>query len=981
MAIRFSTSITIGGKRTELPPVQPSAASGKANSIFCPLGPAPTMGWFVMVKRYLDELNVNSPLTVVWSEIEKQDDDLNPDGTVQVSHAPTTRSLSFPGLYIVKTQRLFQGAVADSDALHLVTLADSRFIADGTSDTGAIVSNARSYANDADFLTGTNTYTTWSLLVNALWSACGDLGAYPGLPTTLPVDGAPNNHWLVGLNAYRTLNAVLDQLDCAICHNPLTNIYTLVQLGSTQTLTSSTGNARLKWDGEPKSPNTKIASYLNIYHPKHYKSYGQERDTELATNWALSGFHKAYQVATSITGAIGTQSLWDDLPVILDENNEESNTDDDPTLSEITARNTNRLSRYLTRNNMSNRHRIYTGLLNDFLPAGFIKAVMWRDLGDGKDNALGGTVTEYVCSSDLVTGVSNDNGNSSWTYLDKSLASNERLPYSPFDLGRNTFPNYPRLANIVQVHKVDDSQGSTTSAGDTIDPDKENLDGVKFHLGKVARFVSGTVTTLNPCYILFVDNYDTNKGNVQAIQDDYYGPARLSGVTTCSDVLLPVYTVRNNSGPKNGSLIVFELIEKLELEGSALAFLCRLNTVTGEYITTSTYVKVVDFYRNFGEWQGLAGYRGFASKRTDNITIENPVFATDNSVAPTLRIDKYDVVWMERPALLTYGTLEAADGLSILPNGTPSALSLVSFQQGNKTPPNSSIVFDPGALYPLTTGPGPAFNSNPSTGSNFISAWNDRSLSLEYLVAQQQTFYIRATLLGPLEATDNTARVTNVRTEMFSPFNQDPKDNNANGMLVRNDYNHIGVKDAGVFLMWMQTVRQWLIIFVEPTYLFGFVRAIADPAATPTSNLKKLTGTATIDALFTPSMTSPVSLNCFVRFADFNSPNTINKDHIIEYEKFYMGKLVAFKTVGANKFPVYEACVGEQEFLAKCTAKVEKDAEGTFELIDGDDNPTGIMITAKAKYKACNPNKGIIVKRFPGSVTKANPYIAQQAEC
>lgn len=91
---------------------------------------------------------------------------------------------------------------------------------------------------------------------------------------------------------------------------------------------------------------------------------------------------------------------------------------------------------------------------------------------------------------------------------------------------------YP-LANIVQVHHGSGSAGDTKAA---------NADG--YHPGRVKRMVSGTLTTIETCWIRFVDTHDSSSGNIDAIEDDYYGPARLGGLATSGGSTLPLYLVR-----------------------------------------------------------------------------------------------------------------------------------------------------------------------------------------------------------------------------------------------------------------------------------------------------------------------------------------------------------------------------------------------------------------------------------------------------
>jgi hypothetical protein len=109
--------------------------------------------------------------------------------------------------------------------------------------------------------------------------------------------------------------------------------------------------------------------------------------------------------------------------------------------------------------------------------------------------------------------------------------------YKAVDLARHSYPNYPRLPNIVQVFYSGDSAGAPVSA---------NADG--FHPGKVRRWVANNLVTLEDCWIRFVDN---DSGDVPAINGANYGPARLSGMSTSDGQRLPVYTVRR------GAILVF----------------------------------------------------------------------------------------------------------------------------------------------------------------------------------------------------------------------------------------------------------------------------------------------------------------------------------------------------------------------------------------------------------------------------------------
>lgn len=515
--MQIATSITISGQPVCLAVPSRSRAWQKANSIFCPLGPAPTRGWFLLTKKSVDVLAGSSSQahSIVWTQTSQ------PTNAAQVT-------LTFEGMYLVHAERLLLGSEDDPSALYLCDFADGRFLAARRGvDSGSSITNFRSYANTSDYLTGTSG-GTWDSLLEELWDACGTLGTYPGLPNGLPIDGVPQNVYLVGLSAYRALCAVLNQLDCAIDHDPLSNTYTIVQLGGPQTIPEN--DDTLQYNGQPANlTGHTAAANLRIYFHYHRKSYGQERDTELANNWAYDGAGDVKEIATGISGSSGMKPLWDDLPWILDENNTVSNN------TALNTRRDNRKSRYVSRNTVAPQHRIHAGLHDNIVTGGKVRAVLWRNYGDGAINQTGGTVTEFVAGVDLIfeaRPVGQNGATISW--FDSGMTSPEYETFAPPDLARHSYPTYPRLPNMVQVHHTSGSP----SPGDPVSP---SADG--FHPGRIRRWVANAMVTLGDCWIRFVDHHDSLDGAVGAVQDEfYYG--RCSGVTTSGGSLLPVYLVK-----------------------------------------------------------------------------------------------------------------------------------------------------------------------------------------------------------------------------------------------------------------------------------------------------------------------------------------------------------------------------------------------------------------------------------------------------
>lgn len=521
--MEFTTSIAVNGESVIPDVPYGSRAYRLANSIYCPVGPSPTRAYLLLLKSSIDTLAASSAsaVSIAWNQ--------------KATDKVYTYDLTFQGLYFVKAERLLVGGQGDEHALYLAEFADARWLSlKRAYDTGtAIIGNQRSYANTSDYLTGASGYT-WTSLATALWNACSLLGSWPGLPYS--PDSVPEGGYYTGHVAYKDLTALLDNLDCAIKHNPLTNTYTIVQLGDTQTV--PTHQARLKFDAEPPNLNAfQNAANIKVYWNNNYKGYGQERDNTLATNWLISGAVNSSTVATSITGASGTKPLWDDMPYMIDEDGANSNA------AALSTRATARKTRYVTRHSVAPAHKVFSGLLRDLLPGAKVRAVLWRNwsdsyLPDGRDNPLGGTCTEYIQGNDLSHGLRPDSTNQLGLWIPGSDALNPSNElYSSPDISRRSFPNYPSIADIVQVN------AASGSAGDVVAPDANG-----YFKGRVKRWVNGAMVSMDDCWLKFIDYYDTDTGQIYAVQGNYYGPARLSGIETSGGTTRPVYLAKLDDG-------------------------------------------------------------------------------------------------------------------------------------------------------------------------------------------------------------------------------------------------------------------------------------------------------------------------------------------------------------------------------------------------------------------------------------------------
>jgi hypothetical protein len=112
------------------------------------------------------------------------------------------------------------------------------------------------------------------------------------------------------------------------------------------------------------------------------------------------------------------------------------------------------------------------------------------------------------------------------------------------DLSRRTYPNFPRLPNIV---KVDVTEGSP-STGDVVAPNGSGL-----FPGFVQRWVAGSINELEACWIRPVDletGSSPSESSVLSLRQDDKYLGRLSGIETVSGDTRPIYLVRSGGGER-----------------------------------------------------------------------------------------------------------------------------------------------------------------------------------------------------------------------------------------------------------------------------------------------------------------------------------------------------------------------------------------------------------------------------------------------
>lgn len=211
-----------------------------------------------------------------------------------------------------------------------------------------------------------------------------------------------------------------------------------------------------------------------------------------------------------------------------------------------------------------------------------------------------------------------------------------------------------------------------------------------------------------------------------------------------SDSLAPNKTGFRICGDQNGTvvrvmkesaaeLVRFELTADLVLAGTATA-----NLLDIEWSDTGTDITVRDPYTSPGCWQGYSGYRGFATMGANGI---------------------YDIVWMERMALIIYFTLTQNTNTS---SGTTATVTSY-FQQGDKDPGGTVLVYDVNSIYPRAL-----------SGAKGIAVWNDRTRRYEVLVCQQMGTLFWCDINSDFCPDASSTGITFGGRYQHSPFNQVP---------------------------------------------------------------------------------------------------------------------------------------------------------------------------------------------------------------
>jgi hypothetical protein len=375
-------------------PVEPWL--GKANSFACPLGPTPGQGILLLLRATLDTLNLNANHDLVFW------DGIRPKVTLK-------------NLVPVRAMCCTPGARGDRLAAYMLEITDKRWLASAYPIDAAY--NVRSEAGGSSYFSATKnggSAWTWAEMVQDIWETITPLGAWPGLPFT--PHGTPEGFSFYGANAYDALNTVLDRLGCALYLDPLTDRFTIKQLGEADATATDTliqwDDLRI-WDDEPIEPNRgRVPHKVRV----HFVKQDDTADTTGASHYYT--LDRTDPTASGVLSGVesGTYALlYDDLPAVYAAGVLSNG-------STLSDRADERAEDFFRQARQERIGRTYTGQAAPagLLPGKQIRAIEWRDLGAGlvtrvesgpglwpADGSLGGSISNPQGFYTSITNVMN----------------------------------------------------------------------------------------------------------------------------------------------------------------------------------------------------------------------------------------------------------------------------------------------------------------------------------------------------------------------------------------------------------------------------------------------------------------------------------------------------------------------------------------------------------------------------------------------
>lgn len=551
-------------------------ADGLANSFATALGQYEGVGYVLLRRRDVAALDPTSTFEL---EIKTVDE------SGQAGGGATT--LKIAGLHIERAVKIGGGADGDDNAVFLVKIVDKRFLLNRWSSTVRQF-NQRSWSGgnqtggfDEKWIRETikGPVTPWKVseIVGQLWGDLGGIaGAVPAFPTDtygrVKVDqiAPPDNLHFLGQNAWAAIHFVLHQVGLTTALG-VDGKFEIVEFGGDQDL-SSLNLTRVVYSAERWSGGTTFApETIEVVFPTQYDDYGSELDTEPWSNFATTVSAYRYAVKVGGNGPVaGTKLvLWDTLRAIRRHGSWQIDN-----LADVQNRAVEIATAWLLnhvqipagapsgwRSSGDRAHGVFSGVVPARLGP-MVKAIIWRDYGRDPNAGNGdGLVTELIRFPGYAkparffepgssTGEPRTFKGIGFEWDDRQAAEH----VDGLDFGRPTFPNYPRLPNIVKVvgfrsdpkccvNTPDDGESDKRWAS-PVDPYKRLFGGVVHRYDAAA----GGLVALEACWVYF-PNYSAS--GCFRVEPNFFYYARLSGQETSiiNGRKLPLYVAVSQVRP------------------------------------------------------------------------------------------------------------------------------------------------------------------------------------------------------------------------------------------------------------------------------------------------------------------------------------------------------------------------------------------------------------------------------------------------
>lgn len=552
-SIRYSlpddvrSSVRFGGFDCIIPSTEPALASaiGKANSYWNPLGEESGRGYVLMLKGDVKTLV-----------------DAGPHGyALEFSDGKVT--VKAKNLYILRADRLTPGDPESKTAVYLVELVDRRWFAKVWSDTGVLQFNIRSFAQEYNgtgnlfgfmFDEDTQDYggKDISEIITAMWTPLASiLGPMPTLPDAI-ADGTRagfENLLFAGQSAWHAINVICARAGYAISYNHAFDDFSFADMTVVQEDFPANGlkNSSIVRDADCFDvAHSVLPETVRVYFTKHFANIGQENDTDPGTdsrkNWLQEPFEFSDVAVSSIEGAEsalvmpGTvMPIWSDRVGFMDYANIGG------AVSAFAAS----LANFWVKSQLQGKLRfrtVHQGALYGVQTGANCKAIRIGDFGP----SAGGLITEIV----------NHPGFPRWSPYDPAAIGFESAVggggcidpaaeiFAPADIARRTFPNYPRVAQLVQIYFVDAGVPRDDGEMQTSE-DTGSFDSLPYFRGRVVRKDGATITGFEDCWIYFCDVFPAAGAAPQG--EIYVGRLMGGAPAGVSEEWRPVYFVHRGA--------------------------------------------------------------------------------------------------------------------------------------------------------------------------------------------------------------------------------------------------------------------------------------------------------------------------------------------------------------------------------------------------------------------------------------------------